>query len=38
MTALSDYLENKIIDYVLRAQAFTAPATVYVGLLTAAPD
>lgn len=38
MAALSDYLENKIIDYILRGQAFTAPATVYVGLLTAAPS
>lgn len=38
MAALSDYLENKIIDWLLRAQTFTAPATVYVGLLTAAPS
>lgn len=38
MAALSDYLENKIIDYILRGQAFTAPATVHVGLLTAAPS
>lgn len=38
MAALSDYLENKIIDYVLRGQAFTAPATVYVGLFTATPS
>lgn len=38
MAALSDYLENKIIDYVLRAQAFTAPATVYVALFTANPS
>lgn len=38
MAALSDYLENKILDHVLRATAFTAPATVYVGLLTAAPS
>lgn len=37
MAALSDYLENKLIDYLLRGQAFTAPATVYVGLLTSAP-
>lgn len=34
MAALSDYLENKIIDWLLRAQAFTPPATVYVGLFT----
>lgn len=38
MAALSDYLENKIIDYILRAQTFTAPTTVYVALLTAAPS
>ena len=37
MAALSDYLENKLIDYILRGQAFAAPATVYVGLLTVAP-
>lgn len=36
MAALSDYLENKILDHVLRATAYTAPATVYVGLFTAA--
>lgn len=35
-TALSDYLENKLVDHVFRATAYTAPATVYVGLSTAA--
>lgn len=38
MGAMSDYLENKFIDFLLRAQAFVAPATVYVALLTAAPS
>lgn len=38
MAALSDYLENKIIDWLLRGQVFTPPATVHVGLLTAAPS
>lgn len=38
MGAKTDYLENKIIDWFLRAQAFTPPATVYVGLLTVAPS
>lgn len=38
MAALSDYLENNLIDFLLRAQAFTAPATTYVALLTAAPS
>lgn len=37
MAALSDYLENKILDHVLRGTAYTAPGTTYVGLLTAAP-
>lgn len=35
MAALSDYLENKLIDWLLRGQTFTPPATTYVGLLTA---
>lgn len=34
--AFSDYAENKLADYIFRAQSFTAPATVYVGLSTAA--
>lgn len=38
MAALSDYLENKLIDWLLRGQTFTAPANVYIGLLTAAPS
>lgn len=38
MGAKTDYLENKIIDWLLRGQVFTPPATVYVGLLTAAPS
>ena len=37
MAAMSDYLENKLVDHILRAQTFTAPATVYVSLHTAAP-
>ncbi len=36
--ALSDYLENKVIDDFLRATAYSPPATVYVALLTAAPN
>lgn len=35
MAALSDYLENKILDWLLRAQTFTPPATVYIALFTA---
>ena len=34
--AMSDYLENKITDAFLRAQAFTMPATTYFALATAA--
>lgn len=37
MSALSDYLENKLSDHIFRGQAFTTPV-LYVGLLTAAPN
>lgn len=35
---ISDYLENKLIDHVFRAQAYTAPTTICAALLTAAPN
>jgi len=35
---LSDYLEDKLIDHFLGTTSFTAPAAVYVGLYTVAPD
>lgn len=38
MAAKSNYLENKIIDWLLRGQTFTPPATTYVGLFTVAPS
>jgi len=38
MAAMTDFLENKIIDWLLRGQAYTPPATAYIGLLTAAPS
>ncbi len=38
MSAMSDYLENKLIDHVLRDTAYTKPTTVYVALFTAAPS
>lgn len=38
MAAMSDYLENKLIDFLLRGQTYTAPTGLYVGLLTAAPS
>lgn len=34
MAGLSNYIENKVIDWLLRAQSFSPPATVYVALLT----
>lgn len=34
--ALSDYLENKLVDYVFRGQTFTAPTTTYFALATTA--
>jgi hypothetical protein len=36
MAAKTDFLENKIIDWLFRGQAYTPPATLHVGLLTAA--
>lgn len=38
MAAFSNYLENKLVDFIFRGQAFTPSSTMYVGLLTAAPD
>lgn len=38
MSALSDYLENKLIDHVFRNTSYTVPSTVYVALYTAAPS
>lgn len=35
MSASSDYLENKLLDHVLRNTAYTQPAALYVGLFTA---
>lgn len=37
MAGKSDYLENKILDHVLRNVAYTPPATVYAGLYTSPP-
>lgn len=37
MSGKSDYLENKLLDWLLRAQAFSPPATTYVALFTAPP-
>ncbi len=38
MSEMSNYLETKILDYVLRDTADWAPATVYLALHTANPD
>lgn len=34
--SMSDYLENKLVDHVFRATAYSAPVTLYVGLSTTA--
>jgi hypothetical protein len=38
MAAASDWLENKLVDYVFRGRAWTPPATLYLALFTAAPS
>lgn len=37
MAEFSNYLENKILDHVLRNVSYTSPTTVYVGLFTSDP-
>ena len=37
MAATSDYLENKILDYVLRAQSYSAPSAIYLSLHSSDP-
>lgn len=32
MSAMSDYLENKLLDHILGTTAYTAPSAVYLGL------
>ena len=38
MAAMTDYLENALIDHIFRASAFAQPTTVYIALFTAAPS
>jgi hypothetical protein len=38
MSAMSNYLENKIIDHVFRGVSFSMPTNLYVALYTAAPS
>ena len=35
MSAMSDYLENKVLDHILGTTSYAMPTTVYVGLSTA---
>lgn len=37
MAEFSDYLENKLLDHVLRNTSYTSPTTTFVGLFTSAP-
>jgi hypothetical protein len=37
MAEFSNYLENKILDHVLRNVSYTSPTTAYVGLFTTDP-
>lgn len=37
MAEFSNFLENKILDHVLRNVSYTSPTTVYVGLFTSDP-
>jgi hypothetical protein len=37
MAELSDFLENKLLDHVLRGTSYTSPTTVFVGLYTSDP-
>lgn len=38
MAEFTNYLENKLLDHVLRNVTYTSPTTAYVGLFTDAPD
>ena len=37
MAGIADYLENKLLDHVFGATAYSAPATLYVALSTTTP-
>lgn len=37
MGSKTNYLENALLDHVLRHVAYTSPTTIYVGLFTVAP-
>lgn len=38
MSSMSNYLENKLIDWLFRGVAFTPPTHLYIALLTSAPS
>lgn len=38
MAEFSTYLENKLLDHVLRNVSYSSPTTAYVGLYTSNPD
>jgi len=38
MGSFSDYMENQIINHMLRNQAYTPPSTLYVALYTVTPS
>jgi len=38
MAEFTDFMENKIIDHMLRNQAYTPPSTIYLALFTSAPS
>lgn len=38
MAALTNYLENKLIDHIFQNTAFTGPTTLYIALFTAVTD
>lgn len=37
MSQMTNYLENKLVDHIFRAQTFTAPTNLYISLHTADP-
>jgi hypothetical protein len=38
MAAMSDFLENKLVDHIFRGVTYTVPTTLYVALYTSAPS
>ena len=38
MAEFTDYMENKIIDHMLRNQSYTPPTTIYLALFTSATN